>query len=291
MSEIEEDVAVDRLENRLADAQEKDGDLDTSDVQNAVMDALGYDARERHAAYQDEDAAFRTLVKAHGYAAIRVELDAAIEKLGAERLGERLAEAQEKDPAFDGEEVRDLVLHRLSYSFEGRDKAISAEGGVYLALVKEHRYAAVSALLDDAIASLAAKPVLERAYTVEGRWPFPGDMLKRDVARAATPEDQLLIDRMSGEFSDPSLGTRERVKINLVMVAGEATRARPDGPLRPNDERWESFGWVVVGDSEIEGMRAHRRQLKADQAVLAAALAKLTPDELRVLRRLGLPPE
>lgn len=124
---------------------------------------------------------------------------------------------------------------------------------------------------------------MERTYTVEGRWPFPLDMLRRDHARAATDADQILITRMSGDFSDPELGTKTKVSINLVMESGEPTPGRPKGYLLPLDERWTSFGWTVSGVPEIE----EERQLRSNR--VQQAIPAPTENEvnlLNILRRL-----
>jgi hypothetical protein len=108
-------------------------------------------------------------------------------------------------------------------------------------------------------------------------------MLRHDQARAATRQDQGLIDRLSGEFSDPELGTRTEVSINLVMEAGEPTRASPNGRLLPNDKRWQSFGWTVVGVPEIDEYRQREENIRVNHALRQSALAKLTPAERHAL--------
>jgi hypothetical protein len=123
-----------------------------------------------------------------------------------------------------------------------------------------------------------------RNYTVEGKWPFPLDMLRHDQAHAATPEDQVLINRMSGEASDEEFGTRTRVRINLVMQAGHPTRGRPEGRWLPNDARWKSFGgWTVHGVREIDERRALDEAARTERLAREAALAKLTDEDRRVL--------
>ena len=83
-------------------------------------------------------------------------------------------------------------------------------------------------------------------YRVGGQWPFPLDMLAHDQSIAATPEDQALIDRMSGECSDPEIGLRASVSIGLTMESGDKTYGRSLGRWQPNDARWRSFGWQVL---------------------------------------------
>lgn len=108
---------------------------------------------------------------------------------------------------------------------------------------------------------------MKRTYRVEGCWPFPLDMLRHDLAEAAGPDDERLIARMSGAVSDDEFGVDRTVTIELVMEAGEATRARPRGRWIPNHRRWESFGWRVVGDPDVDDIRA----IDAHFAALAAS--------------------
>jgi hypothetical protein len=131
---------------------------------------------------------------------------------------------------------------------------------------------------------------MERSYAVEGYWPFPLDMLRRDDARAATPDDEALIARLTGETSDGGFGTAEKVRISLVMEAGEASRFRPNGHLLPQWRRWESFGWTVIDDAEVGEERLddvrHQHlveEAKEQDALRQSALAKLTPQERRAL--------
>lgn len=74
-------------------------------------------------------------------------------------------------------------------------------------------------------------------YTVRGRWPFPTDMLRYDEARAATPEDQALIDRLSTENASSVDDIRIACQINLVSNRSNYFLAYMSG------ERWNSFGW------------------------------------------------
>jgi hypothetical protein len=108
-------------------------------------------------------------------------------------------------------------------------------------------------------------------------------MLRHDQARAHTATDQTLIDRMSGEFSDEEFGTRTEIAIALIMEAGQPTRGRPNGHLLPNAKRWESFGWMVTGVPEIDEDRQIDAAIQMDAAFRQSVLAKLTPDERRVL--------
>lgn len=102
------------------------------------------------------------------------------------------------------------------------------------------------------------EPLLMRAYSVTGRWPFPLDMLRRDQAIAADAANAKLIERISSEASDPELGMGP-VTVALKMVAGDVTRSFPEGRYYPAWERWESFGWKVdAGVAEVDLIRAMR---------------------------------
>lgn len=75
-------------------------------------------------------------------------------------------------------------------------------------------------------------------YTVQGSWPFPLDMLRYDGAKAASPEDQELIDLYSAPAAESRQLMSEKVSIRLVM---------PDaGYWTPNAGRWMSFGWAAL---------------------------------------------
>lgn len=113
-------------------------------------------------------------------------------------------------------------------------------------------------------------------YEVTGRWPFPIDMLARDGSRAATPEDQRLIDLYSGPHA-PDEGPRlEPVTIRLVIPEA-GTRARP------LTERWESFDWKVPGDADFDIFRRAVTWARDQKEQRRAAAQKLTPGERNVL--------
>jgi hypothetical protein len=99
-------------------------------------------------------------------------------------------------------------------------------------------------------------------------------MLRHDDAIAATPEDASLIERMSGDASDPELDTGE-VAIRLTMLAGEASRNLPRGQYKPNWKRWESFGWIVSGDVDVETEIGLEKAFEQEQATIKSARAKL----------------
>ncbi len=75
----------------------------------------------------------------------------------------------------------------------------------------------------------------EYAYTVRGSWPLVADLLRYDDARAATPADQKLLNRMTAEEA-PDLEAFSPVEINLV------------GPRRPTYGRWASRLWTVTAE-------------------------------------------
>jgi hypothetical protein len=73
-------------------------------------------------------------------------------------------------------------------------------------------------------------------YQVRGRWPFPIDMMRRDGAIAATPEDVIAIESLSGETA-PDM---DRHTVHLVCMDP------PNRFWQPNIERWRSYGWTVI---------------------------------------------
>lgn len=73
-------------------------------------------------------------------------------------------------------------------------------------------------------------------YAVQGLWPFPLDMLRRDQSEALTDTDKFLIEDISEDSRPDHIPDREHT-IKLT------------GPNVPNVERWNSFGWKVI---EIE---------------------------------------
>lgn len=87
-------------------------------------------------------------------------------------------------------------------------------------------------------------------YTVSGRWPFPEDMLRRDRSVPVSDKDRAKIDRLSGDSAPEDGGAIEEIR--LVIPAANFQ-------LRPNHERWKSFGWEVGA--------SHDRPEKSDEAV------------------------
>lgn len=110
-------------------------------------------------------------------------------------------------------------------------------------------------------------------YSVKGGWPFPGDMLRRDCAVAATPEDQAKIDMLSGECAPDRAALRRDNVVNLVIKDA----GRRDLPLA---DRWASFRWSVLDGEEDEGRKKALRM----QALRRQAFAKLTEEEIEAIR-------
>ena len=81
----------------------------------------------------------------------------------------------------------------------------------------------------------AARVVVSRSctYTVEGRGEFPFDMLRRDCSYPNSEQDSTAIGRV----------------MHLIDAPRRVTLHAP--ALRyPNDARWASFGWRVIGATE-----------------------------------------
>ena len=76
-------LEIDRLDNILGDAQFANRGLETDDVNDAIMESLGYSEARRAAVYAVEEPVFETLIDSHGFAIVRIELEAAITKLTA----------------------------------------------------------------------------------------------------------------------------------------------------------------------------------------------------------------
>ena len=121
-------------------------------------------------------------------------------------------------------------------------------------------------------------------FAVVGRWPFPADMLRRDGARAASPDDARAIRLLSGEHApDCGFGLRRDVTVNLVMETEPSRFPCGDRNPLPLAARWESFGWRVQGVAELDLFRASREAGARRAALRASAIAKLTPEELDAL--------
>jgi hypothetical protein len=112
-------------------------------------------------------------------------------------------------------------------------------------------------------------------YTVEGSWPFPLDMLRRDGAVAASPQDQATIDHLSAPYAPDRDAIRTRRSVGLVLRDAERRR--------PYTARWRSFGWDVPGDAEYRAGESDRAERRKMEALRASALAKLTDEERAAL--------
>lgn len=77
-------------------------------------------------------------------------------------------------------------------------------------------------------------------YTVQGHWPFPTDMLRRDDSVPMSVTDSGKISDLSGDFAKDKDAFVD-VKISLT------------GPAMPAVERWNSFCWKVIAIDEYSG--------------------------------------
>jgi len=77
-------------------------------------------------------------------------------------------------------------------------------------------------------------------YVVEGSkyGEFPLDMLRRDESKAASPDDQALIDRLVSMGEDKA-DLPKTVRVSLTTISTYA----------PHIERWKSFGWRVIASN------------------------------------------
>lgn len=78
----------------------------------------------------------------------------------------------------------------------------------------------------------------EHTFVVEGRGEFPEDMLRRDGARPATPEDEFMIKARLGDPGDPLEENGHLKRYRVTLVTNER--------FAPMTARWESFQWRVV---------------------------------------------
>jgi hypothetical protein len=109
----------------------------------------------------------------------------------------------------------------------------------------------------------------KREYTVEGRWPFPLDMLRSDESVPATPEDKALIDRISLDFLTPGDTVSSCYTVRLV----QSKRRRG-----ANVERWASFGWKVIDAPVMIGHVATTDAVKALRDLVAQVDAGTSSD-------------
>ena len=81
----------------------------------------------------------------------------------------------------------------------------------------------------------------KRAYDfeVQGRYPFPCDMLRYDRCCPVRSEDAAAIYDSISERGQQSLNTYT-VRLRIYAVSGVT---------QPTEQRWRSFGWSVVPGS------------------------------------------
>lgn len=80
-----------------------------------------------------------------------------------------------------------------------------------------------------------------KTYTVQGRWPFPLDMLRYDQAEPASEDGRALIERLSAEFTDA-----QTIKaVFEVQLTSEDRYA-------PHHQRWEVVKLGDIGRVEKE---------------------------------------
>lgn len=117
-------------------------------------------------------------------------------------------------------------------------------------------------------------------YIVEGKWPFPSDMLRRDWANAATYADERLIALLERDFTDDLIDLRILYRVALTIPAKHAR-------FGPAVDRWKSFGWRVISidgiptDTAIPytSVTSPADSSEAEAGVVAAAKAYVTAQE------------
>lgn len=108
-------------------------------------------------------------------------------------------------------------------------------------------------------------------YVVEGRWPFPLDMLRKDDSEALTAPDESAIKYLSQDHL-PEPGPDGDASINLK------------GPSMPVVERWNSFGWRVTKIYEMSG------KMRRSAPLWPPLDAQVTPKRRRVPGGIDLTP-
>lgn len=114
-------------------------------------------------------------------------------------------------------------------------------------------------------------PEATQAYTVYGHWPFPADMLRRDLSEAATPADEAKIADLTADHC-PDLAFKRAVYSVDLVFRNDALRNRP------LEERWASFGWKVKGGF-LEAASKDREEIDRRIALRDVAMSKLTAEE------------
>jgi hypothetical protein len=105
-------------------------------------------------------------------------------------------------------------------------------------------------------------------FTVKGRGEFPVDMLRYDEAKPATPGDQALV----SSHTDPYTDSSEEITVNLVISGAEFRT--------PSADRWKTFGWEVLGLSDVEPEAVRVARL---QSVWDALLGSLDQEQRAAL--------
>jgi hypothetical protein len=91
------------------------------------------------------------------------------------------------------------------------------------------------------------KPPTTKTFVVEGSGEFPKEMLHYDSAKAATPDDQRIIDAEYGVNDDIFWDTTtKRMRRNRVTLVTTTPR------YAPTVARWQSFTWRVVPRAEVD---------------------------------------
>lgn len=121
-------------------------------------------------------------------------------------------------------------------------------------------------------------------YVVEGRWPFPLDMLRRDRSRAASTADQMLIDLLSCEVAGHGDTSEERRKFRSEVVQVNLVIPNAGRNERPLTARWESFGWSVPGDEHRALQKREEGRLARLKELHRSAMSKLSVDEREAVR-------
>jgi hypothetical protein len=86
--------------------------------------------------------------------------------------------------------------------------------------------------------------IRETIFTVEGRGPFPFDMLRYDQCWP-----------VSEGHDSPKLGGDYGAELRRVVLKTNANMA-------PTPARWDSFCWTVVGEGELRDPAKHPTPLR-----------------------------
>jgi hypothetical protein len=127
--------------------------------------------------------------------------------------------------------------------------------------------------------------VMNYEYVVTGRSRFPKEALALDMAKAATPEDQEKIDRLSAVSKDFVSDSIESINL-IIPCAGRM--------IRPSVKMWGLYGWNVPGEFEYHAERSrngHREHPFVDAPSIAdTGIEPTLPGLLKhVVRSIFLP--